>query len=177
MDKKWTKEKKKEVVNMLTEEIKNSIIIILGSFSNLSVGEMEKMRSAIKEIGGNIMVVKNNLLEIVFKNLSKDEAIPKFISGPTFVIWSNKENEIEIIKSVLNFKKDTGKIEIKGGFLNDEIIEKRKIEEIGNLPGRKELYGRVVYLMKAPLLRLLNSINSPIIRVLNVLKYQTKKEN
>ncbi|HOK57165.1 MAG TPA: 50S ribosomal protein L10 [bacterium] len=86
--KKWTKKRKEEVVKKLTEEFKNSKINILGSFSNLTVSEMQKIRDSIKEFGGNVMVVKNNLIDIVFQNLSKDE-VCKFISGPSFVIWSS----------------------------------------------------------------------------------------
>ncbi|MCM8807551.1 MAG: 50S ribosomal protein L10 [Candidatus Omnitrophica bacterium] len=172
--KKWTKKRKREVVEMLTEEIKNSKISILGNFSGLNVAEMEKIRDAVKQNGGNIMVLKNNLLEIIFKNLSKDESISKFISGPTFIVWSKEEKEIEIIKSLLNFQKDTGKIEIKGGLLYNEIVDKAKIEEISKLPGKKELEAKVIYLLKSPSVRLIYSLKSPILRVINVLKNLNK---
>jgi len=175
--KKWTKNKKEEVVKKLTEEFKNSKINILGSFSNLTVLEMQKMRESIREVGGNIMVLKNNLINIIYQNLSKDE-VCKFISGPSFVIWSNKENEIEIIKSVLNFQEDTGKIDIKGGLLNGEIIGKDKINQLGKLPSKKELQGRVITMIKMPTIRLVNSLKGPITRVINVLnQIKSKKES
>lgn len=174
---KWTKKRKEEIVEKLTEEFKNSKINILGSFTKLTVSEMEKMREEIKQVGGNIMVLKNNLIEIIFKNLSKDEAC-KFISGPTFVIWSNKENEVEIIKSLLNFQKDSGKVELKGGLLNGEIIDRKKIEEIGKLPGKKELQAQIIYLMKLPSLRMVNSLKAPVMKLVNILnQIKTKKES
>ncbi len=165
---KWTRERKKEVVEILTEELKNSKINILSSFSGLTVFEMRKIRESIKNTGGKMMVVKNNLLDIVFKNLSKDE-VCKFINGPTFIIWSNQENEIEIIKSLIEFQKDTAKLEIRGGLLKGEIIDKNKIFEIGKLPGRKELEIKLVYLLKMPSIRLVNSIKSPMIKIVNIL--------
>lgn len=174
---KWTKKRKEEVVEKLTNEFKNSKINILTNFSKLNVSEMKKIRDSIKSIGGNLMVVKNNLMEIVFKNLSKDEAC-KFISGPTFVVWSDKENEIEIIKSLINFQKDTGKVEIKGGLLNGEIIDKNKIAEIGKLPGKKEIQIQVLYFLKMPSIRLVNSIKSPLTKIVNILnQIKDKKES
>lgn len=174
---KWTKKRKEEVVEKLTNEFKNSKINILTNFSKLNVSEMKKIRDSIKSIGGNLMVVKNNLMEIVFKNLSKDEAC-KFISGPTFVVWSDKENEIEIIKSLINFQKDTGKVEIKGGLLNGEIIDKNKIVEIGKLPGKKEIQIQVLYFLKMPSIRLVNSIKSPLTKIVNILnQIKDKKES
>lgn len=174
---KWTKERKKEVVEKLTNEFKNSKINILTNFSKLNVSEMKKIRDSIKSVGGNVMVVKNNLMEIVFKNLSKDQAC-KFISGPTFIVWSSKENEIEIIKSLIDFQKDTGKIEIKGGLLNGEIIDKNKIAEIGKLPSKKEIQIQVLYFLKMPSIRLVNSIKSPITKIVNILnQIKDKKES
>ncbi|MGB9677710.1 MAG: 50S ribosomal protein L10, partial [Candidatus Ratteibacteria bacterium] len=156
---------------------KNSKINILGSFSNITVLEMQKIRDSIKELGGNVMVVKNNLINIVFQNLSKDE-VCKFINGPSFVIWSSKENEIEIIKSVLRFQKDTGKIEIKGGLLNGEVIGKDKISQLGELPGKKELQGMVITMIKMPTVRLISSLKSPMTKVVNILnQIKSKKES
>ncbi|MCM8804015.1 MAG: 50S ribosomal protein L10 [Candidatus Omnitrophica bacterium] len=174
---KWTKKRKEEIVKKLTEEFKNSKINILSSFSGLSVFEMKKIRDSIKNVGGNIMVVKNNLIEIIFKNLSKDQAC-KFINGPTFVVWSNKENEIEIIKSLIDFQKNIGKIEIKGGVLNGEIIDNNKLTEIGKLPSKKELQSQILYLLKMPSIRLVNSMRGPIRKLVSILnQIKEKKES
>lgn len=174
---KWTKKRKEEFIKNLTEEFKKSKINILTSFSKLNVSEMRKVRELIKDSGGNLMVVKNNLIEIIFQNLSKDE-VCKFISGPTFVVWSNNENEVEIIKKLVDFQKDTGKIEIRGGLLNGEILDKAKLEQIGKLPTKKELQGKIVYLVKMPSIRLVNSLRSPIVKVINILnQIKTKKES
>jgi large subunit ribosomal protein L10 len=174
---KWTKKKKEEFVKDLTDKFKNSKINILTSFSKLSVSEMKKIRDSIKDFGGNMMVIKNNLIEIIFHNLSKDE-VCKFISGPTFIVWSNNENEVEIIKKLVEFQKDTGKIEIRGGLLNGEILDKIKLEEIGKLPPKKELQSQIIYLVKMPSIRLINSLRSPIVKVINILnQIKTKKES
>jgi large subunit ribosomal protein L10 len=173
----WTKKRKAELVKNLTEEFKNSKINILTNFTKLSVSEMRKIRDSIKDCGGNIMVIKNNLVEIIFQNLSKDE-VCKFLSGPTFVVWSNNENEVEIIKKLVEFQKDTGKIEIRGGLLNGEIIDKRGLEEIGKLPTKKELQAHIIYLVRMPSIRLVNSLKSPIVKVINILnQIKTKKES
>lgn len=175
--KKWTKKKKEEMVKLLTEEFKNSKINILGTFSGLTVSEMQKMRESIKEVGGKLMVLKNRMVEIILKNLSKDEAC-KFINGQTFVIWSSQENEIEIIKSILKFKEQTGKIEINGGFIGTETLNREKIEQIGKLPGKRELQGKIVYLLQLPILRLINSLKGPIVKTINILnEIKTKKES
>jgi len=174
---KWTKKRKEEFVKTLTEKFKESKINILASFLKLSVFEMRKIRETIKECGGNMMVVKNNLVEIIFQNLNKDE-VCKFISGPTFIVWSNNENEVEIIKKLVEFQKDTGKIEIKGGLLNGEIFNKAKLEQIGKLPTKKELQGQIIYLIKMPSIRLINSLNAPILKIINILnQIKTRKES
>ena len=67
--KKLTKEKKKEFVEILTDEIKANNINLLVSFSGLSVSEMQRLRGNLKEAGCNMRVVKKTLLEKAYKNV------------------------------------------------------------------------------------------------------------
>lgn len=175
--KKWTKNRKVQVVNILTEEFKKSKINIFSSFLNLKVSEMQKLREMISQQDGKMMVVKNNLVNIVFQNLNKNE-VCKFLNGPVFIVWSDKEKEVEIIKSLLNFQKDTGKIEIKGGILNGEIIDRDKINEIGRLPGKKELQMQLIFTMRMPVIRTINALRGPVSKLVNILnQIKTKKES
>jgi len=175
--KKLTKERKKEFVEMLTDEIKANNISLLVSFSGLSVPEMQQLRIELKESGCKMMVVKNTLLEKAYKNVSYDEMCND-ISGPIFVIWSKESDEIGIVKSLFGFKKKAGKIDIKAGVLGRKIFTSADLERIGRLPGRKELEAGIVWNLKAPIVRIINSLRYPATRVVQDFKQiaETKKE-
>ncbi|HOK57164.1 MAG TPA: hypothetical protein PLF90_07530 [bacterium] len=62
--------------------------------------------------------------------------------------------------------------------MNGEVIEKDKIDQIGKLPGKKELQGMVITMIKMPTVRLVNSIKSPMTKLINVLnQIKSKKES
>jgi len=161
------KNKKVELVKMLTEELKLSKLNILVNFSGLSVSEMQNLREQVKK-NGKLMVVKNSLIERTLKDLGQNE-LCEYLEGPVFVVWTIEKDEIGIIKKLIGFKKDIGKIELKAGFLGGEIISAEEIASIGELPGRKELETLVVSYIKMPVVRVINSLKYPAIKMLNVL--------
>lgn len=174
--KRMDRKKKEEIVKTLTEEIKSNKINILASFRNLSVPEMQKLRQEVKKKEGNLKVVKNTLMEIAFKNLSLDEAC-KFLDGSIILAWTKKDDEISLVKSLIDFRKKVGKIEIKGGILRGEIIQSDYVEGIGKLPGINEIRVSVVSYLKMPIVRVVNSIKFPAVKLVNVInQIKEKKE-
>lgn len=174
--KKLTKQRKREFVEMLTEEIKGNNINLLVSFSGLSVSKMQQLRSELKEAGCKMMVVKNTLLEKAYQNVSYDE-VCRDISGPIFIIWSKESDEIGVVKNLFSFKKRAGKIDIKAGILGNKILTSADLEKIGRLPGRKEIEAKIVWNLKAPIVRIINSLKYPVTRVVQDVRQiaETKK--
>jgi len=174
--KKLTKEKKKEFVEILTDEIKANNINLLVSFSGLSVSEMQQLRRNLKEAGCNMKVVKNTLLEKAYKNVKFDEMSEK-IGGPVFIIWAKSDDEINVIKNLYEFKKKIGKIDVKAGFISDRILSSEELEMIGKLPGRKGLEAKIVWCLRLPAMRVVNSLKFPLMKLVNDINQiaETKK--
>jgi len=175
--KKLTKERKKEFVEMLTDEIKANNINLLVGFSGLSVAEMQQLRGELKESGCKMKVVKNTLLEKAYHNINCDDMC-KQIEGPVFMIWAKATDEISLVKNLYNFKKKAGKINIKAAFMDDRIFSSGDLELMGKLPGRKEIESKIVWSLKMPALRIVNSLKFPLMRLINDFNRiaETKKE-
>ena len=172
--KKMNKNKKKEIVNWLTEEFKNSKIYLLVNFSGLSVLEMQNLRQLIKENNGDIKVIKSSLIERAFKNLSKDEAV-NYLGGPIFVVWTKDGDEIEIIKKLYAFGKRVGKIAVKGGVINNKISDAEFFEKLSKLTSIKEIQSKLIYVIKFPVIKITNLIRSPGVRIVNILNQISQK--
>jgi len=170
------KTKKREIVDWLTEEFKNSTIIVLGNFSGLTVSEMQNLRQSVKERYGNLKVIKNSLIERAFNNLSQDECI-NYLEGPIFVIWTREGDEVEIIKDIYSFQKKTGKIKIKGGIVNNKTVDANFLEKLSKLPSIKEIQIKIIYNIKFPVIRVINSIRGPVVKIINIVnQIKEKKE-
>jgi len=167
--KKLTKERKKEFVEMLTEEMKTNNINLLVGFSGLSVPQIQQLRAELKASGCKMMVVKNTLLMKAYQNISCDEMC-KDISGPIFIIWSKETDEIGVVKNLFNFKKKNGKIDIKKGVMGKKFFSSTELESIGKLPGKKEIEAMIVWNLKAPVVRIINSLRYPVTRIVQDFK-------
>ena len=177
--KKMNKKGKEEIVKWLTEELKESRMYILGNFSGLSVSEMQNLRESIKEKEGLIKVVKNTLLERTLENLSQDKAVD-YLEGPVFIAWTKDGDEVEILKSIYSFRKKTGKIEVKGGALNNNVVDGEFFEKLSKLPPLKEIQAKIIYDIRFPVIRLINSIKGPVVKIVNIvnqIKEKKEREN
>lgn len=177
--KKMNRKGKEEIVKWLTEEFKKSKIYILVNFSGLTVLEMQILRDLIKEKEGSIRVIKNSLIERTFKNLSLDEAID-YLEGPIFIVWTKEGDEIELVKNLYSFSKKTGKIEVKGGVVNNSVVSKEFFEKLNKLPSTKEIKAKIVYDIRFPVIRLVNSIKCPVVKIINIvnqIKEKKEREN
>jgi len=175
--KKLTKEKKKELVSEITEDIKESNVNLLVGFSGLSVMDMQGLRRDLSDMGCNMMVVKNTLLEKTYENISREE-VCKGLTGSVFLVWTKGNDEIGVLKKLLNFKEKTEKIEFKSGIIYDKVFNAEELGSIGKLPEKKQLEAMVVYNLRMPLTRIVNALNYPLMRLISNLNQivENKKE-
>mgnify|MGYP001029990575 CR=1 FL=1 len=175
--KKLSKEKKKKLVVDLTEDIKESNMNLLVGFSGLQVSTMQDLRSDLSELGCNMKVVKNTLLEKTYENINKEDA-GKGLTGSIFIVWSKGNDEIEVLKKLLLFKKKTEKINFKAGVINNQIYDEKELTRIGQLPLRKQIEASVVFNLRMPYMRIVNSLRYPVSRLINNLNQiaDNKKE-
>ena len=64
----FTKEEKKALVGQYERLLKDSHAIFVMSYSKMSMANVNAVRSAAREFGGEIHVVKNTLMKIALKN-------------------------------------------------------------------------------------------------------------
>jgi large subunit ribosomal protein L10 len=164
-----TKEKKKEFMEMLANEIKTNDLNLLVRFTGLSVLEIQQLREELKGSGCKMMVVRNTLLSRVYKDISFDEMSDE-IGGPMFIIWAKDMDEIGVVKALFKFKGKAGKIDIRAGIIDNKFFSSRDLEAIGKLPTKKEIEVKIVWGLKTPFLRLVYSLKYPVMRVIQDFK-------
>ncbi|HNS33309.1 MAG TPA: 50S ribosomal protein L10 [bacterium] len=175
--KKLSKEKKKELVSKLTDDIKESNINLLVGFSGLSVMDMQGLRSDLSELGCSMKVVKNTLLEKTYGNINHEESC-KGLTGSVFIVWTKGNDEIGVLKKLLLFKQKTEKINFKTGIINNRVFNEAELSRLSALPLRKQIEASVVFNLRMPLLRIINSVRFPAARLISNLNQisDNKKE-
>lgn len=153
---KKTKEDKQKIVSDLKNKLSNTTSYILTDYHGLSVPQMQELKNSLKELGSDFTVTKNTLLSLGAKEAKKEIDLSSLV-GPTAVLFSG-DNAIESIKKLVEFIKKNKLPKIKSGSFDDRLINKEEILAISRIPGRQELYAKVV-----------GSLNSPISGLVGVL--------
>ncbi|MCM8777485.1 MAG: 50S ribosomal protein L10 [Candidatus Omnitrophica bacterium] len=167
--KRLTKKKKEEFVEKMSDEIqKNNLNLIVG-FSGLSVPEMQKIREELKDKGCKMQVVKNTLLERIYQKINFGD-ICKHIGGPAFIIWANVDDEIDIVKKIYDFQKQFRKMDVKAALVGNKLFSSAELALIEKLPRKKEIQSQVVWILRMPVRRIINALNSPLLRVISDFK-------
>jgi large subunit ribosomal protein L10 len=142
--------------------------IVLADYRGLSAESMNRLRSRLRDLPAEFMVVKNRLCRRSLEG-SPFEKVSPFIEEQTAMVLGG-ENFPEILKCLLEFKKETGAPSMRGGMWAEEIYDPNGLLRLAELPSRSELLSRMVAGVQAPLSGLVGTLSQVMRGLLNVLK-------
>src|SRR5690625_684642 len=111
-------EKKKGVVQEITDRFRDSQTTVIVNYRGLDVAEVTELRKQLREAGVEYKVYKNSMTQRAATNVELDD-LHEVLVGPTAVAFS-KDDVIAPAKIINNFAKDHDEIEIKRGVIRSE---------------------------------------------------------
>jgi len=140
------KAKKYQVVEELTAEFTKDTNIYVCDYKGSTHKELESLRNAVREAGGKVRVVKNNLAKLALAN----NGIETSFEENNIFIWG--EDQITLAKLVVKHATDhKDAFKVKSAVIEGEVKDAEYVIEVSKLPTKDELLGMVAYMMKAPL--------------------------
>ena len=128
---------KKEEVTKLAEEMKNAKLILLTDYRGINVTDVTELRTNLRNTNATYRVIKNNIIRRALQEAGIEGLEDKLI-GPTAVIMSN-EDYLEPSKAIYTFSKDNDYYKIKGGVIEEKVMEAEEIITLAKLPSREVL--------------------------------------
>lgn len=144
-----TKDQKKKIISGLKEKIEKQKILIFADFTGLKMKDFTNLRKKIKKEGNDIKVAKKTLLGLTLKNAGLEVDF-KRMKGEIAAIFGYGD-ELSAAKTVYQFAETNKNLRILGGIFEKKFIEAEKTIELGKLPTKKELLGRLVGSISAPI--------------------------
>ncbi|HOL21821.1 MAG TPA: hypothetical protein PLQ41_03070, partial [bacterium] len=95
------------------------------------------------------------------------EDMCKQIGGPAFIVWANVDDEIDIVKKIYSFQKQFGKMDVKAALVGNKLFSSAELSLIEKLPRKKEIETKIVWVLRMPVRRIINALNSPTLRVIS----------
>jgi large subunit ribosomal protein L10 len=171
------KDQKKEILDDLNDKISRSKSVVFASFDALGVKDNEELRKNLRQENGEYFVSKKTLLDLAFKNNNISDVNVSSLPGKVAAIFAY-DDEVSPAKVVFNFKKDKeGKIVFVGGVLDGKFVGAEDVESLAQLPGKQELYAKMVGSLNAPVSGFVNVLSGNIRGLVNVLKAISEKDN
>ena len=128
---------KKEEVTKLAEEMKNAKLILLTDYRGINVTDVTELRTSLRNTNATYRVIKNNIIRRALQEAGI-EGLEEKLVGPTAVIMSN-EDYLEPSKAIYTFSKDNDYYKIKGGVIEEKVMEAEEIITLAKLPSREVL--------------------------------------
>lgn len=142
-------ERKKELVKMYREKLKDSTTILIVKPVGVTVNQSTQLKKDLYALDSNYNIVKNTLFKIALQ----EEGLPELdylSSGEHAVIFTNDQVS-EAAKIISAFAKETkNKVEIQGGLLDGEAISGEQVVSLANLPSKDQLIGQLLSVMNGP---------------------------
>ena len=128
-------EQKKAVVEEIKNKLDNAKTFLLIDYRGLSVSEITELRRSLREMGSDIKVYKNTLMNLALKD--KNIKLDDFMEGPNAYLFSS--DIIEPIKVVSKFAKEHPALEIRVGYIDQEVVDVNVIKQYAEIPSMEGL--------------------------------------
>ena len=149
---------KTEKVKKLASELETSTSAIIGTFAGLTASKDFELRKTIRNAGGSYHVVKNKLAARASEG-TKIEAALQGLKGVSAVAYTSGD-PVALAKALSTWVKDNAEFTFKLGIIDGKVIDVREIGELATMPGKEELFSKLLFLINSPAQRLATVINA-----------------
>jgi large subunit ribosomal protein L10 len=149
---------KTEKVKKLASELESSTSAIIGTFAGLTASKDFELRKAVRGAGGHYHVVKNKLAARASEG-TKIEAALQGLKGVSAVAYTSGD-PVALAKALSTWVKDNAEFTFKLGIIDGKVIDVREIGELATMPGKEELFSKLLFLINSPAQRLATVINA-----------------
>jgi large subunit ribosomal protein L10 len=149
---------KTEKVKKLASELETSTSAIIGTFAGLTASKDFELRKTIRNAGGSYHVVKNKLAARASEG-TKIEAALQGLKGVSAVAYTAGD-PVALAKALSAWVKDNAEFTFKLGIIDGKVIDVREIGELATMPGKEELFSKLLFLINSPAQRLATVINA-----------------
>ena len=154
------REQKAAAVAEIAESIKEADAVFAVDYRGISVPQAAELRTRLRDVDATFRVVKNSLTERAVDEVGAD-ALKGLLEGPTALTFVRGDAALAA-KALQTFRRETEKLEFKGGLLGAETLDSEQILALARLPARDVLYGQLVGIVASPISGLVRTLNALI---------------
>lgn len=162
----------KRVKGLMQEQIAGALNgvseFVVISLYGVEGNDNNKMRSELSKDDISVFVVKNTLAARALKDMGYDN-VDGLFAGPCAVAVGGSDI-VSLAKTMVKWAKELEKVEVKGAFVEGQVLDAKGAVELSKMLTRAEQQGMVVKMALSPATNLAGAIISPASTIAGCLK-------
>lgn len=153
------KEEKQEIVQALTEQIREYGNFYITDTSNLTVAKINGIRRKFFDNGISLQVAKNTLIRKAIEAAGVDAPeLVDVLKGSSTILFSGVANAPA--KLIKELRKTGDKPVIKGAYIEEAVFVGDQVDALAALKSKNELIGDIIGLLQSPAKNVISGLQS-----------------
>lgn len=153
-----TKQKKNEKVAALAGELQTATAAIIGTFTAMTASKDFELRKTVRGAGGKYQVLKNKLAPKAGAGTQIEGALGG-LKGVSAIAYTSGD-PVALAKALSAWVKDNSQFTFKLGIVDGKVLDVAEVNDLALLPGKEELFSKLLFLINAPATRLATVLNA-----------------
>jgi len=137
---------------------KGAEVAILVDYKGINVPQVTELRRELRKAKASYKVVKNSLARRALKGTTF-EVLSAHFEGTTAVAYTDQD-PVALAKALTTFMKGVPTLQIKGAVVQGQSLKAADVASLATLPGKPELYAKLLFLLQAPMVNLVRVLNA-----------------